>query len=104
MNDDELRRMFAQNRPDLPGEPGFQREVWKKIERQSEMMSLPYLVKISGDFLTRPSLGIPLALAAIVCSAWLAIHNGMEARDETWTKLGLSYNEVINPITHHRPE
>ncbi|MDF1811229.1 MAG: hypothetical protein P1V20_03415 [Verrucomicrobiales bacterium] len=100
MKDEDLRRLFKRNPPELPVERGFQREVWQKIGRRNEILSLPFLLKTTGDFLTRPALGIPLAVAAVACSAWLAVHNGVESRNETWNELALSYNQIINPINH----
>ena len=100
MNHDDLHEKLSAWQPALPDDPGFQRAVWHRIDAESAPTTFPALVNGVAEFLTRPLVGIPVATATIALAIALAIHNGTESRDETWSNLAASYGMVINPISH----
>ncbi len=103
MNDHELKQLFQQNQPALPDDPGFQRDVWHKIaEGNNQGISFSDFLNVALDFLTRPMVGVPLAILCIAGSATLSFYNGIESREQTWVELSLSYNQLINPLTHNQ--
>ena len=100
MNDDDLHEKLSAWEPVLPEEPGFQKAVWHRIDSESAPVTFSGLVNSAADFVTRPVVGIPVAAAIITFAIVLAVHNGTESRDETWSDLAASYGMAINPISH----
>jgi len=103
MNDYELKQLFTQNQPALPDDPAFQREVWHRIAQGgNEGISFSSLFKTLTDFLTRPTVGVPLAVSCVALAAILGFLNGNATQEQVWLELSFNYNELINPLSHHR--
>lgn len=100
MNDEELERHLREWQPEMPEEPGFRRAVWAKIEKDSPT-GLSAIVRGFFDWVNRPQVGIPVAIAVLAIAGVLALLNGRASHEEVMFQMATSYHNTINPLNHH---
>ena len=98
MNDTELHRELESWKFDIPDDPGFQRDVWRKISTQEKSSILDNLDDLLERILA-PRVAIPLTATVLAATAMLAVVHGKQTQETVWNQLAHNYGTSIDPIS-----
>ena len=100
MNDSQLDQLLKEAWPTVPPPPGFQRDVWSRIETLETTGWKPRVVRILDrffGFFTVPPVALATCTAMVALGAWCGLQP-----DHAAPSGDVAYIQSVSPFARHR--